>query len=216
MPATAAPVPLNLVLVEPDPTLRMWLKDVLVNRGGHQVLATASTGTDLVRVVLGLRPDVLICELRLPGMSGLDAVRQTSLEWPAAVVALTGPQEHELDEAHGALGDCFHAHLVKPVAAHQLESAVRAAWAFFCQTRQLGAEITSLRHTLNNRKVIERAKGVLMKRHHWSEPVAYRHLQRAAMNERATMVRVAQDILNGADLLASRPRIERPLQLSHS
>src|SRR5262249_27693016 len=141
MPEKAAPVaPLNLVLVEPDPTLRMWLKDILANYCGHQVLATASTGTDLVRVVLGLRPDVLVCELRLPGLSGLEAARQTALEWPSAVVVLTSDNEQDQDEARGALGDCFHAHMVKPVVAHQLEPAVRAAWAFFCRTRQLQDE----------------------------------------------------------------------------
>jgi len=217
MPAKAAPVsPLNLVLVEPDSTLRMGLKDILANHCGHRVLATAATGTDLIRVVLGLRPDVLVCELRLPGLSGLEAARQAALEWPSAVVVLTSEDEQDQDEARGALGDCFHAHMVKPVAAHQLEPAVRAAWAFFCRTRQLLDENETLRRTLTNRKVIERAKGVLMKRHRWSEPVAYRHLQRAAMNDRTTMLQVAQDVLNGGDLSLSRPSASQALQLLHS
>jgi len=217
MPEKAAPDSLlNLVLVEPDPILRMGLKDILANHCGHRVLATASNGTDLVRVVLGLRPDVLVCELRLPGMSGLEAARQAALEWPSAVVVLTAANEQDQDEARGALGDCFHAHMVKPVAAHQLEPAVRAAWAFFCRTRQLQDENEMLRRTLTNRKIIERAKGVLMKRHHWSEPVAYRHLQRAAMNDRTTIIHVAQDILNGSDLSQVRPCASRPLQLLHS
>ena len=217
MPASAALVsPLHLVIVEPDPNLRMWIKDVLVNHGGHQVLATASTGTDLVRVVLGLRPDVLVCGLRLPGLGGLEAVRQVAREWPTAVVMLTSSLDPDQEEARGALGEWVHAHLVKPVAAHQLEPAVRAAWAFFRRTRQLLDENASLRQTLNNRKIIERAKGVLMKRHHWSEPVAYRHLQRAAMNDRTTIVHVAQDILNGGDLTLRPSRLRPPLQLQHS
>jgi response regulator NasT len=217
MPVTAAPVSsLNLVIIEPDPTLRMWLKDVLVNHHGHHVLATASTGTDLVRVVLGLRPDVLVCDLRLPGMSGLEAVRQTAIECPTAAVVLTSSREEDQHEVRGALGDCFHAHLVKPVAAHQLEPAVRGAWAFFCRTRQLQDENASLRHSLTNRKVIERAKGVLMRRHHWSEPVAYRHLQRAAMNDRTTIVQLAQEILNGHDISPGNRGPGRPLQLLHS
>jgi len=201
MPATAALVSsLHLVIVEPDPTLRMWLKDVLVNHCGHQVLATASTGTDLIRVVLGLRPDVLVCDLRLPGMDGLEAARQAALEWPTAVVMLTSTQDQDQQEARGALGDCVHAHLVKPVAAHQLEPAVQAAWAVFCRTRQLQDENASLRRTLLNRKVIERAKGVLQKRHRWTEAEAFRRLQRGAMNRRTTMIDLAQDILNGVEV----------------
>jgi response regulator NasT len=87
--------------------------------------------------------------------------------------------------------------LVKPVEAHQLAPALQVAWARFQEFRNLATENTSLRQTLDNRKVIERAKGVLMKRQRLSEADAYRRIQRGAMNRRTTMAALAQAILAG-------------------
>jgi response regulator NasT len=89
------------------------------------------------------------------------------------------------------------AYLVKPVEAHQLAPVLQVAWARFQEFRNLATENTSLRQTLENRKLIERAKGVLMKRHRLSEADAYRRIQRGAMNRRTTMASLAQAILSG-------------------
>jgi len=77
---------------------------------------------------------------------------------------------------------------------------VVAAWARHQEVRQLRAECDSLRQTLQNRKIIERTKGVLMKRYRWSEAEAYRRLQRGAMNKRTPMVELAQAVLNGTEI----------------
>jgi response regulator NasT len=89
------------------------------------------------------------------------------------------------------------AYLVKPVEEHQIGPALQVAWARFQELRMLSSENTSLRQTLENRKVVERAKGVLMKRQRLNESDAYRRIQRAAMNRRQTMLSIAQGILSG-------------------
>jgi response regulator NasT len=99
-----------------------------------------------------------------------------------------------------ALEEHVLAYLVKPIEAHQLGPALLVAWARFDELRQLADENDTLKQNLQNRKTIERAKGVLMKRHRWSEQEAFRRLQRGAMNRRTTMVELAQAVLNGVEV----------------
>jgi response regulator NasT len=89
------------------------------------------------------------------------------------------------------------AYLVKPIEPHQLVPALEIAAARFQELQSLTTENASLRQTLQNRKIIERAKGMLMKQHRWSEAEAFRRIQRAAMNRRVPMVDLAQAILAG-------------------
>src|SRR5262249_43176325 len=115
-----------------------------------------------------------------------------------AAVALTEKRDHDLIRA--VLEDYQLTYLVKPIELHQLEPAVLVAWARFDKDRQLQQENATLRQNLQNRKTIERAKGVLMRRYRWSEAEGYRRLQRSAMNCRTTMVQLAQDVLNGVSV----------------
>jgi two-component system, response regulator PdtaR len=194
--ATASAV-LKLVVVEDDPTVRLFIKDACVQLG-HQVVGEAGTGTDMVRTVLDLEPDVVVFDIHLPRLNGLDALRQIYQERVIAAVAITADRDQEL--VRRALEEHVLAFLVKPVEAHQLGAALLVAWDRFKELRQLSDENANLRQTLQNRKTIERAKGVLMKRHRWSEAEAFRRLQRGAMNNRVTMIELAQNILNGIDV----------------
>jgi response regulator NasT len=190
-PATS---PLKIVVVEDDPTIRQFLIESL-EALGHQVIGEAATGTDMVRTVLAAEPDVVVFDIHLPGLNGLDALRQIYQEKIVAAVAITADRDQEL--VHRALEEHVLAYLVKPVEAHQLGPALLIARARFEELRSLTEENASLRQTLQNRKVIERAKGVLMKRHRWTEAEAFRRLQRGAMNRRTAMVDLAQEVLNG-------------------
>jgi response regulator NasT len=196
----AAPAlpPLKIVLVEDDNTVRLFLKDTLEKTLGHQVIGEAATGTDMVRTVLELEPDVVIFDIHLPRLNGLDALRQIYQERIVAAVAITADRDQEL--VRRALEEHVLAFLVKPVEAHQLGPALHVARARFEELRELTEENASLRQTLQNRKIIERAKGVLMKRYRWTEAEAFRRLQRGAMNRRMTMIDLAQDVLNGVEV----------------
>jgi response regulator NasT len=190
--------PLKVVVVEDDPTVRLFLKETLEKTLGHQVVGEAATGTDMVRTVLEMEPDVVVFDIHLPRLNGLDALRQIYQERVVAAVAITADRDQDL--VRRALEEHVLAYLVKPVEAHQLGPALRVARAQFEDLRELTEENASLRQTLQNRKIIERAKGVLMKRHRWTEAEAFRRLQRGAMNRRTTMVELAQDVLNGVEV----------------
>src|SRR5207244_1143170 len=164
---TAAPTSLRVVVVEDDPTVRLFLKETLENQYGHQVVGEVDNGTDMVRTVLETEPDVVVFDIHLPRMSGLDALRQIYQEKVVAAVAITADRDQEL--VRRALEEHVLAYLVKPIEAHQLGPALLIARAQFAELRDLSEQNASLRQTLQNRKIIERAKGVLMKRNRWTE-----------------------------------------------
>jgi response regulator NasT len=188
---------LRLVVVEDDAAMRQFLKETLEGMG-HQVVGEAASGTDMVRTVLDQEPDVVVFDIHLPRLNGLDALRQIYQERVVAAVAITADRDADL--VRRALEEHVLAYLVKPVEAHHLGPALQIARARFGELRSLADENANLKQTLANRKLIERAKGVLMKRHRWTEAEAFRRLQRAAMNRRTTMAELSQDILNGVEV----------------
>jgi AmiR/NasT family two-component response regulator len=195
MQATAALSQLKVVVVDDDLSTRLFLKDCLENECGHHVIGEAATGTEMVRTVLDLVPDVVVFDIHLPHIDGLEALRQIFQTRNVAAVAVTADRDQAL--VRRAMGERIQAYLVKPVEAHQMGPAIQVAWARFGETNSLNAENATLRQTLQSRKLIERAKGVLMKRFRWSEADAFRRLQRGAMNRRVAMVDLAQSVLNG-------------------
>ena len=157
-----------------------------------------ASGTEMVRTVLDLEPDVVIFDIHLPHQDGLAALSDIYKERIVAAVAITADRDRDL--VRRAREEHVLAYLVKPVEAHQLGPALQIAWARFQELQGLTTENASLRQTLQNRKIIERAKGVLMKRHRWSEAEAFRRIQRGAMNRRVPMVDLAQSILSGEEI----------------
>jgi len=199
MDRTVAPLPgLKVVLAEDDPVVRLFLKDTLQTQFGHQVVGEATNGTDLVRLVQELKPDILVFDIHLPRLPGLEALRQICQERPVAAVAITADRDPTL--IRRALDEHVMAYLVKPIEPHQLGPVLQVAHAQFVVIQALLAENESLKKNLESRKIIERAKGALMKRHRWTEAEAFRRLQRGAMNRRTTMVELAKDVLNGVEI----------------
>jgi response regulator NasT len=196
--AAANQASLKVVVVEDDPNVRLFLKDTLERSLGHRVVGEATTGTDMVRVVLETEPDLVIFDIHLPHLNGLDALRQIYNERVVAAVAITGDRDDEL--VRRASEEHVLAYLIKPIEAHQLGPALLVAQARFAELSSLASENANLKQALANRKIIERAKGVLMKRYRWTEAEAFRRLQRAAMNRRTTMAELAQDVLNGVEV----------------
>src|SRR2546423_874363 len=145
---------LKIVVVEDDATVRLFRKETL-EKLGHQVVGEADNGTDMVRTVLELEPDVVIFDIHLPRMNGLDALRQIYQEKIVAAVAITADRDQDL--VRRALEEHVLAYLVKPVEAHQLGPALQIAWARFQELKGLTTENASLRQTLQNRKIIDRA-----------------------------------------------------------
>jgi response regulator NasT len=204
MESHTTPTPqLKIVTAEDDFNSRLFLRETLEKDLGHQVIGEATTGTDMVRMVLENQPDVVVFDIHLPHLDGLSALRQIYQTRVVAAVAITADRDQGLVKR--AMDEHVLAYLLKPVEAHQLGPAVQVAWARFGELNSLKEENASLRQTLQSRKTIERAKGVLMKRHRWSEADAFRRLQRGAMNRRIPMVDLAQAILNGQEIDLGAP-----------
>src|ERR1700694_1318161 len=126
---------LKIVVVEDDPTIRQFLRDTLEKDLGHQVVGEAATGTDMVKTVLSLEPDVVLFDIHLPVQDGLEGLRQIYQERVVAAVAITADRDQDL--IRRALEEHVLAYLVKPVEAHQLGPALQIAWASFQELRGL-------------------------------------------------------------------------------
>jgi response regulator NasT len=188
---------LTIVVAGRDEDFRRFLRETLEDECGYQVLLDVGAGPSLQRAVLQLAPNVVVCDARLPGISALDALRHISQEQPVAAVILAEP--HDQTEIQAVLHQLHLTYLLKPVEARHLGPAVRVAWARFTELRELAQANSQLRRNLEDRKVIERAKGVLMKRFRWSEEEAHRRLQRGAMNRRVRLINLAEAVLNGSE-----------------
>jgi response regulator NasT len=187
--------PPKIVLVDSDPNVRRMARDTLEKQYQLLVIGEACNGTDMVRTTLAVEPDVVLFELHLPRLNGLDALREIRQEREVAGVAMTTDRDPNLVRL--ALKERVLSYLLKPFDAYQLGATVALAATCFREMRGLSEANESLRQNLENRKIIERAKGVLMKRHRYSEADAFRRLQRGAMNRRTSMLQLAQAVLNG-------------------
>src|SRR5437588_4245467 len=149
MTATATPAAtLKIVLVEDDPTIRLFLRQALEKEPGYRVIGEATTGPEMVRTVLDLEPDIVVFDIHLPHQDGLAALREIYKERIVAAVAITADRDREL--VRRATEEHVLAYLVKPVEAHQLASALQVAWARFQELQGLTTENASLRQTLQN------------------------------------------------------------------
>jgi response regulator NasT len=186
---------LRIVIADDDPTVRQFFRTCLEKDSSHQVVGEAADGAEMIRTVLEQKPDVIVFDIHMPALDGLEALKKIYEQQIIAAVAITADRDLEL--VRRAMEEHVLAYLVKPVDEHQLGPALQVAWARFQELRSLSSENMSLRQTLENRKIVERAKGVLMKRQRLTEADAYRRIQRTAMNRRLTMLAVAQGILSG-------------------
>jgi response regulator NasT len=194
---TLAPPTFKIVVAVPDQMARVSLCQALEDQFGYQVLEQVRTGTALQRAVLEMEPDVVVFDIRLPGINGLEVLRQIYQVQPIPAVALC--EATDRDTVQSMLLGYSLGYVLKPFESQHLDSAIRTVRARWEVVKELSQSNAALRQELHNRKLIERAKGVLMKRYRWSENEAYQRLQRSAMNRRISMRQLAESILNGSE-----------------
>jgi response regulator NasT len=183
---------LRIAVADDEPDMRDYFRKSL-SRLGHQVVAVAQNGRELVDQCRALKPDVVITDIKMPDMDGIDAATQIYRERPVPVILVSAFHDHELiarAEADHILG-----YLVKPIKQADLEPAIALAVRRFEQFEALRKEAADLRQALEDRKVIERAKGVLMKRAALDEQEAFRRLQKLASEKSRKLVDIATMIL---------------------
>jgi two-component system, response regulator PdtaR len=153
-------------------------------------------------------PDLVLLDVRMPHLDGLTAAQQIHEERPVPIIAVTAYSDADT-VTHAARAPIFH-YLVKPVTAAQLDAAIRIAFARHEDWLASQRESDDLRRKLDDRKVIERAKGILMERENITESAAYRILQRTSQSRNMSMADLARSLLAAEDLIRTpQPRAER-------
>jgi two-component system, response regulator PdtaR len=190
----ADPAPKRVLIAEDEALIRLDLREMLQEEG-YEVVGEAADGEQAVTLAAELIPDLVICDVKMPKMDGITAAAQIASKRIAPVVILTAFSQRDLIERARDAGAM--AYLVKPFQKRDLFPAIEMATSRFAEIRALESEVTNLRERLEARKLIERAKGVLMSEHRMSEPEAFRWIQRAAMDNRTSMRAVAELVLGG-------------------
>jgi two-component system, response regulator PdtaR len=188
-------MPLRVVIAEDEAIIRMDLRETLEEEG-YEVIGETGRGDQAVELVRGLQPDLAILDIKMPGMDGLEAARVINGEKICGVLMLTAFSQREVVEQARDAGAL--AFLVKPFQKSDLIPAIEVAMGRFRELRSLTGEIDALGEQLESRKVIDRAKGVLIDELSMSESDAFGFIQRTAMSERTRMRDVADRILDGS------------------
>jgi two-component system, response regulator PdtaR len=193
--STAAPAAgLKVLVVEDEALIRMDLAEMLTEEG-YVVAGEAGDGEQALELARRLHPDLVIMDIKMPKMDGITAATNIVEERIAPVVMLTAFSQRELIEQARDAGAM--AYLVKPFARHELVPAIELAVSRFAEKRALEDEVATLSERLETRKVVDRAKGLLMTRQQMTEPEAFRWIQRTAMDRRTTMKAVAEAVVEG-------------------
>jgi two-component system, response regulator PdtaR len=185
---------LRVLVVEDEALIRLDLVEML-SEEGYQVAGEAGDGEQAVELARSLRPDLVIMDVKMPKVDGITAAGTIVEERIAPVVMLTAFSQRDLIEQARDAGAM--AYLVKPFARHELVPAIELAVSRFSEKRALEDEVATLTDRLETRKVVDRAKGLLMTRQNMSEPEAFRWIQRTAMDRRTTMKAVAEAVVDG-------------------
>jgi response regulator NasT len=184
----------RVVIAEDEAIIRLDLKETLEEEG-YEVVGETGRGDDAVRLVREHKPDIAILDIKMPGMDGLTAAREITSERGAAVLILTAFSQRDLIEQARDAGAL--AYLVKPFQKSELIPAVEVALGRFKEVRALEEEVKGLEDQLETRRLIDRAKGLLMDKSGLSENDAFSFIQKTAMTDRSTMKSVAQRIIDG-------------------
>jgi len=183
---------IRVVIAEDEAIIRLDLKEIL-EAEGYAVIGETGRGDEAIDLVRMLEPDLVILDIKMPGMNGIDAAKVISDEGLAAVILLTAFSQQDLIQEASNAG--VLAYLVKPFQRSDLVPAIELALGRFKEISDLKQETLMLRESLQTRKLVDRAKGILIDAYGLKESDAYRYLQKKAMEDRTTMKAVAEDIL---------------------
>ncbi|MEN9644416.1 MAG: hypothetical protein RL238_1085 [Actinomycetota bacterium] len=185
---------IRVVIAEDEAIIRLDLRETLEEEG-YQVVGETGRGDQAVELVRSLQPDLAILDIKMPHMDGLEAARIISEERICGVLMLTAFSQREVVEDARDAGAL--AYLVKPYQKSDLIPAIEVAIGRFRELQQLSGEVDALGEQLEARKVIDRAKGILIDQYGLKESEAFTFIQRTAMSERSRMREVAERVLAG-------------------
>lgn len=188
---------LRLVIADDESLIRMNLKETLVGLG-YLVVGEAGDGSSVIHLARELRPDLVIMDIKMPKLDGIQAAKVLTEERICPVLLLTAYSDRELVER--ALEAGVGGYVVKPFRDAELLPAIEIALARYSEFREMDKQLNDLKDTLETRKLVERAKGVLMDTQGLKEHEAFRKIQQLSMNTRKSMREIAQAILLTAQI----------------
>lgn len=184
----------RVVIAEDEAIVRLDLKEIMQEEG-YEVVGETGRGDEAVELVRAHRPDLAILDIKMPGTDGLTAAREISAERLCAVLILTAFSQRDLIEQARNAGAL--AYLVKPFQKSELLPAIEMAIGRFAEMKALDEQVKSLEESLEVRKAIDRAKGILMDELGWKESESFNWIRSQAMHERIRMLDVANQIIGG-------------------
>ncbi len=188
----------RVLIAEDNSKTRLFLKNQL-ELLGYEVICAVSNGAAAVEKVAELNPSLVIMDVKMPEMDGIDAAREITSSGPVPIILITGLSSDEV--ATKAIEAGVFAYLVKPVTKKQLEPAIKLAMARYSEFKSLKVEVDDLKDAIETRKLVERAKGILMKRCNISEEEAFKLLQSHSQKENKKMREIADNIITASKLI---------------
>ena len=188
---------LRLVIADDESLIRMNLKETLVGLS-YLVVGEAGDGVSVVNLARELRPDLVIMDIKMPKLDGIQAAKVLTEDKIAPVLLLTAYSDRELVDRAREAGVVNY--IVKPFRDAELLPAIEIAMARYAEFQEIDKKVGDLQETLETRKLVERAKGVLMDTQGLKEQEAFRKIQQLSMNTRKTMREIAQAILLTAQI----------------
>lgn len=186
---------LRIIIADNESIIRMDLKEML-EEAGHIIVAEASNGAKAVDLVRQHQPDLVIMDIKMPEMDGITAAKIISNEKIAPVLLLTAFSQKDIVEKAKDSG--VLAYLVKPVKEANLFPAMEIAVSRFQEFAELEQELENVKNSLETRKILDRAKGILMDAYNLSETEAYRRIQQYSMSKRKSIKDVAEAIIGAS------------------
>ena len=190
--------PARILVAEDEALIRLDLVEMLTE-AGYEVVAQATNGVEAIALAKEFKPDLAILDVKMPELDGISAAQEIIEISP--VLMLTAFSQKELVERARDAG--VMAYVVKPFSINDLTPAIEIAMSRHLQMRSLREEVADLHERLETRKVIDRAKGILMAAMNLSEPEAFSWIQRAAMDRRISMKAVAEAVISPESALDS-------------
>ena len=188
----------KVLIAEDNSKTRLFLKTQL-ELLGFDVVDAVSNGQAAVDLVDELKPDLVIMDIKMPELDGIDAAKAITAKGPMPIILITGLSSDEM--ASKAVEAGVFAYLVKPVTKKQLEPAIKLAMARYEEFKSLKVEVDDLKDAIETRKLVERAKGILMKRCNISEDDAFKLLQTHSQKENKKMREIADTIISASKLI---------------
>jgi response regulator NasT len=188
--------PLRIVAADDEPEMLAYFKETLEELG-HQVVGLAANGEELIAQSRKERPDLVIADIKMPGTNGIDAAQELCQELAVPVILVSAYHDNEIMERSQA--PTVMAYLVKPIKREDLKAAIFLAMRRFAEFQSLTEEAADLKQALEDRKIIERAKGIIMKQAKLDEGDAFKRLQDLASNKNQKMVEIAKMIVTMRD-----------------